>query len=173
MKYVIEVNGMPFEVDINDVSPHGALDISVNGVTREVEMIPGKMVDEGPVLIGRQPFESELVHGSDGFPSTVKVSSHPFQVAISEIGVSRPLPKSGPRLRDGKINAFMSGMVVELCVSINERVSKGQVLLILEAMKMENEILAPFDGIVRKIGVRKGLSAAPGTTLMEIEPVEA
>jgi len=172
MKYVVEVNGKNYEVDIKDDSLDYEPDVKVNGVTREVAMIPGKMVDQGPVLINRQPFESEFVRSDDGYPSTVRISSHPFPVTVSEIGVSRPIPKGVKRL-NGRINAFMSGMVVDLCVSKGESVTKGQVLLILEAMKMENEILAPFDGKVTKIGVKKGLSAAPGTLLMEIEPAEA
>ena len=47
-----------------------------------------------------------------------------------------------------------------------EAVKSGQVLMLIEAMKMENEVLAPADGVVRKIAVEKGAMVATGDTLI-------
>jgi biotin carboxyl carrier protein len=54
------------------------------------------------------------------------------------------------------VKAPLPGVVVDITVSEGARVSKGQKLLVIEAMKMENEILSDYDGVVEKILVKKG-----------------
>ena len=50
----------------------------------------------------------------------------------------------------------MPGTILDVKVNVGDTVSKGQVIMILEAMKMENEIQAPCDGVVSGVSVRKG-----------------
>lgn len=64
------------------------------------------------------------------------------------------------------IKAPMPGTIVSINVKENEKVSKGDVILILEAMKMENEIMAPDDIIISKINVKKGDSVETGQDLI-------
>jgi biotin carboxyl carrier protein len=66
-----------------------------------------------------------------------------------------------------KINSPMPGMVLNLKVAEGSRVTKGQVVLILEAMKMENDISAPADGII-SFTVSKGATVETGTCLAVI-----
>lgn len=54
------------------------------------------------------------------------------------------------------VKAPLPGVVVDIFISEGARVSKGQKLLVIEAMKMENEILSDYDGVVEKILVKKG-----------------
>ncbi|MCI5744916.1 MAG: biotin/lipoyl-binding protein [Erysipelotrichaceae bacterium] len=63
----------------------------------------------------------------------------------------------------------MQGTILSVNVSLNQKVSKGQVLLILEAMKLENEIVSPVDGIVKEIKVSKGTSVNSKQELLIIE----
>ena len=73
------------------------------------------------------------------------------------------------QLRQGgaaSITAPMPGTVLDIKVAEGAAVSAGQVVLILEAMKMENEITAPADGTVASIAVSKGASVNSGDTLM-------
>jgi glutaconyl-CoA/methylmalonyl-CoA decarboxylase subunit gamma len=67
-----------------------------------------------------------------------------------------------------KINAPMPGSIVKVIVKKGDAVKKGQSLLILEAMKMENEITAPSDGKVSDIKVIKGDCVNLGQTLIEL-----
>ena len=62
----------------------------------------------------------------------------------------------------------MPGTVLELRVSEGASVKKGDILLILEAMKMENEIMSPCDGTVKQIATSKGASVNSGETLIVI-----
>lgn len=63
------------------------------------------------------------------------------------------------------IKAPMPGTILKVNVSNGQAVKKGDVLMVLEAMKMENEILAPNDGTVSSVGVSQGTSVESGTVL--------
>ena len=67
------------------------------------------------------------------------------------------------------INAPMPGTVVNVQVSSGDSVTKGQVLLVLEAMKMENEIMSPRDGVVAGVHVNKGDSVDSGKLLISLQ----
>ncbi len=68
-----------------------------------------------------------------------------------------------------KINAPMPGNILSVNVNVGDTVKKGDVLMILEAMKMENEICSPVDGKVTFIGVSKGAVVETGAALCVIE----
>lgn len=69
----------------------------------------------------------------------------------------------------GSLKAQMPGQVMEVLVEVGATVEKGQGLLLMEAMKMEIRVAAPFDGIVTKILVEQGLTVDRGQQLVEIE----
>jgi biotin carboxyl carrier protein len=68
--------------------------------------------------------------------------------------------------------APMPGSVTKLLVNVGDRVKTGQPLVIVEAMKMENEVRAAIDGLVKKIHVRAGQQVGFGEVLAELEPME-
>ncbi len=68
------------------------------------------------------------------------------------------------------VNAPMPGVILGVDVSVGQSVSKGQVLLTLEAMKMENEIVAPCAGVVAQIAVAKDTAIETGALLLTLSP---
>ena len=68
------------------------------------------------------------------------------------------------------ITAQMPGKIVKLSVAVGDAVAEGQGLVVIEAMKMENEIPSPIDGRVVEIGVREGEAVEMGATLLVVEP---
>ncbi len=64
-----------------------------------------------------------------------------------------------------KVNAPMPGKILAVKAGVGQSVKKGEVIMILEAMKMENEIVAPNDGTVASINVNEGASVEAGTML--------
>ena len=68
-----------------------------------------------------------------------------------------------------KVNAPMPGTILSVNVKVGDVVKKGDVLVILEAMKMENEIMAPVDGTVTFVGVNQGASVESGSAICVIE----
>ena len=93
----------------------------------------------------------------------VNVNGTLYEVEIEEMSapatMSAPAaaPKAAPAPAGGNaVKAPMPGTILDVKVQNGQRVKKGQVLVILEAMKMENEIQAPCDGTVSGLNVRKG-----------------
>ena len=76
---------------------------------------------------------------------------------------------SAPAAGAEAINAPMPGTIVNVQVKAGDNVTKGQVLLVLEAMKMENEIMSPRDGVVAGVHVNKGDSVDSGKLLISLQ----
>jgi glutaconyl-CoA/methylmalonyl-CoA decarboxylase subunit gamma len=78
-------------------------------------------------------------------------------------------PQSAPPVSGGEIvEAPMPGTIVGVGVKVGDQIKKGQVLVVLEAMKMENEIVSPKDGRVTAVNVSKGQAVNPGEALVQI-----
>ena len=99
-----------------------------------------------------------------------------FTGAASAPKAAAPAPKAAPKAAPAPaaapaaagsvaVTAPMPGKILGVKASAGQAVKRGQVLLILEAMKMENEIVAPQDGTVASINVAVGDSVEPGATL--------
>jgi biotin carboxyl carrier protein len=88
---------------------------------------------------------------------------------------ARPRPKAVARkpsaaAATGAVASQMTGRVVRIDVKTGDTVNEGDVLLVIEAMKMENEITAPIGGTVKEIAVNAGARVSEGDTLLVIEP---
>jgi pyruvate carboxylase subunit B len=66
----------------------------------------------------------------------------------------------------------MPGTIVDVKVKVGDKVEPGDGVLVIEAMKMENEIQAPLSGVVISVHVKKGDSVSPDETLVEIQATE-
>ena len=84
----------------------------------------------------------------------------PVQTASAQV--------TAPSAAEGAVKAPLTGTVTTVSVKAGDRVKKGQVLMILEAMKMENEILAKEDGTVSSVAVSAGTQVDAGTVLCVI-----
>src|SRR5690606_12572134 len=76
---------------------------------------------------------------------------------------------SRPRSGDGRVKAPIPGLITRLMVEPGAAVTSGQALVILEAMKMENEIRAPFDGVVKSVSVAHGETVVRNQVLIEVQ----
>lgn len=77
----------------------------------------------------------------------------------------KPFAPRDPRL----ITSFMPGTIQEVFVAEGDAVTAGTQLCILEAMKMKNQIMAPFDGVIKKLNVQSGQMVAKNYVLVELE----
>ena len=79
-----------------------------------------------------------------------------------------PVPAAGPVAAGTKVDSPLPGNILDIKVSVGQAVKAGDVLVIIEAMKMENEVAAPCDGVVKQIVTNKGAVVATGDTLLVI-----
>ena len=79
-----------------------------------------------------------------------------------------PAPAPAPVAGGEKVSAPMPGTILDVRVSNGAKVKKGDILFILEAMKMENEIMAPCDGTIASVNVAKGAAVDSGALLCVI-----
>lgn len=95
-------------------------------------------------------------------PGTAPVASAPAATPAAPVA---PAPVAAPAAGGIKVECPMPGTILDVKVSVGQTVTKGQVLMILEAMKMENEIVAPQDGTVSAVCVQKGATVNSGDVL--------
>ena len=103
----------------------------------------------------------------NGTSYDVEVTELDGAVSAAAAPVSTPAAPA-PVAGGQKVNAPMPGTILEVRVTEGAAVKKGDILLILEAMKMENEIMAPCDGTVKQIVAAKGASVNSGDPLIVI-----
>lgn len=139
-EYKYKINGNLYNVVIGDIEDNIA-HVEVNGTHYNVEM-EKKAKQSAPVA---RPAARPAVASSAAKPAA--------KPAASKGGVKSPLP----------------GVILDIKVKEGDEVKKGQTVIILEAMKMENSINADRDGKVASIKVSKGESVLEGTDLIIIE----
>ena len=92
----------------------------------------------------------------------IKTPAAPAQTAAPAVAPAAPAPVAAGATT---ITAPMPGTILKVNVANGQAVKKGDVLMVLEAMKMENEIMAPADGTVASVNVNAGASVEAGTVL--------
>lgn len=113
---------------------------------------------------------------------TITVNGNVYEVSVEESGAPvaaapAAAPKAAPKAAPAaapkaagaagkiKVTAPMPGKILGIKANVGDSVKKGQAIIILEAMKMENEIVAPEDGVVAGINVANGASVEAGDVL--------
>ena len=88
--------------------------------------------------------------------------------AATAAPVPTPAPAAAPAGGE-QVTSPMPGTILAVNVAVGDTVKRGQVLMILEAMKMENEIMCPCDGKIASVNTSKGASVESGTLLCVIQ----
>jgi biotin carboxyl carrier protein len=140
-KFKLTIRGNKYDVDLLSIEDDIAK-IEVNGTTYEVEVHSEKKVSKTPTLV-RKP----VVHSSD-----------------SDARTSKPNEKKGA----GIVKAPLPGTILEIKVKVGDVVKIGDKLIVMEAMKMENNINADKEGTISEIKVNTGDSVLEGEALVEI-----
>lgn len=144
-EYSFKINGNRYDVAINSLSGNIA-DVTVNGVSYQVEMENAS----APAQTSAAPASA----------SAVQVPSAPVQPAspapVSATGQGKPVTSPLP------------GVIIDIKVKVGDTVKAGQTIAVLEAMKMENDIQAEWDGVVTAVNASKGDSVLEGAVIVTI-----
>ena len=161
-RYTLEVGGKPYVIDVQEVTAD-RYRVEVEGQEYEVRLSGDEDLTEARI-------SPEIVlarEAAQHLPQTTPAArpAAPFPAASS--------PPPGPRPSTdghivGALTAPMPGKILSVEVKVGDRVSRGQTVVILEAMKMKNAIKSPYDGVVLEIMVRAEQTVAYGDPLAQL-----
>ncbi len=162
-KIAVTIQDQTFTVEVHpNPCAEDELNVIVNGTPPHVSVPDGEGSSEpmGWVVVENRPYEVMLDHDLRGMRAGGK--HHPIQ--IHELEAATPPPTNG----HGPITAMIPGRVTRVFVQPGEQVEGGQPLLVLEAMKMENQICAPRAGRIRALHVQEGQPVRLNALLAEM-----
>ena len=122
-------------------------------------------LEEGRVLVDGTPFDVVL----EGDRATVGGISYDLDVEGLEEEKAGPRAATAVVSDEGAVTAIMPGKIIRLLIATGDQVAEGDVVCILEAMKMENELKAPKAGTVKALHVQPGQDIEMGAVIAEIE----
>lgn len=167
MKWRVEAAALEYllEVRRNSVSTHYRLDgsLQADGAVSIEEVTPGLY----SILEGSRSSTVRVNASGEGLEAWVKGRRLPLAISdprdtATQAGAVR---LSGLQ----EVRALMPGKVVKLLVSVGDEVEAGAGVVVVEAMKMQNEMRAPKTGRVKRIHKTEGSTVGPGEALLEIE----
>jgi biotin carboxyl carrier protein len=164
VKFVARHDGVDYQVDIER---HG----SGYRVCIDDRCMMADMVEAGPYVRSlrlEDGTQISLLHHRDGNAHEISMMNAAVRLELVDPLALRRKRREDETGAGGVIKALMPGRIVRVMVSKGDAVRKGTGLLILEAMKMENEIQAPGDGVVEEIFVTVGQTVEMGAELVSV-----
>ena len=164
MKYYAQVNSNEYEVEIKDKQ------ILVNGEAIEFDLQQGGVPELYSTLFNGHSYEVLIEAERSNY--TVTLQGEQFQVNVEDERTRRlNAGRKAPGLPQGEltVNAPIPGLVVKVLVEVGEEVAEDQPLIILEAMKMENDIRTQRAGTIKKVEVEAGQRVEQNATLIVLE----
>lgn len=170
MAYVAIYKGEDFRVKIEEPES-GHYSVQINDEVYEVDFFKAQE-NIYSLIIDHQSYEVD-VDELDNDTYSVMLKDDHFNVQV----VDERKKKLAEKLAVGasgrhEIKSPMAGSIWKLLKSPEDEVKEGEVLLILEAMKMENEIRSPIEGIVTSVNVEEGSTVSAGARLCLVDPAE-
>ena len=164
MKYVTIINDQQYEIEIDN---DGA--VLVNGEVRDVDFLNlgGSLYS---VITENKSLEAVI--DDDEGKIAVMMSGRLFEAQVLDERAMLLMQRRGGQVaRSGEVHAPMPGLIVEVTAAIDQAVTQGDTVIILESMKMQNELKSPADGVVRSIHVSAGQAVNKNDLLLEITPL--
>ncbi|MFZ5478126.1 MAG: biotin/lipoyl-containing protein [Myxococcota bacterium] len=163
MKYEITIGGVLRVVDVEPAG-EGRFRVRWDGEDHDVDLLR-PTPEAFQMLIDGESWEAGCVARPDGF--LVDVLGVAMDVEV--VDPRRRALRLGAGAAGGLVTTQMPGRVVRHLAKAGDAVRKGQPVIVVEAMKMENELKAPVDGTVAEVLVAEGQAVEAGTKLVRIE----
>lgn len=160
-KISVTIDGVAFDVEVQLAQDGTDAVVVVNGETLRVALprLDSPEQVAWAVVEGR-PYEVVV----DRYLHWIRSPRGPHTIELRDMETATARPASG----DGRVKAPIPGQIARLMVGQGDRVEAGQPLLVLEAMKMENEIRAPRPGVIGQLNVAPGQTVTLNMVMAEI-----
>jgi biotin carboxyl carrier protein len=173
VNFDVAVNGRPWKVAIEPAERRGEFTVVVKGKKRVVD---ASWIDTDTLsLIDGSTAREVRISKRDSGALGLTIGGRVFEAVVSQRGrVPFSDPVLGKKVPDAvsgpaAVRAPMPGRVVRVLVAVGDRVTAGQGLVVVEAMKMENELRSPKDGIVKDVKAQTGTAVDAGAVLVVVE----
>jgi pyruvate carboxylase subunit B len=171
MKYKFQIDKKVFEAEIP---------LNVTFYSESAVKIDGEMVkiligdcDENEVksfFLENKLYQIELIRDDQGYPTGIFVNGEYYSASLLKIDKLFYYKEKPSRLAiSGIVKSFIPGNIKKIFFNVKDRVKEGNIVLIHEAMKMENEVRAPISGTIMSIGVKEGDNVPANHLLFEIQ----
>ena len=157
-KYQYKVQGVDYEVEITDVEGKIAR-VNVNGIPFEIEM-------QKPINAAKHP-ELAATKKSAAAPVAAPVAA-PTAAPVQPAAKPQAAAPAAPAGAGNPVKAPLPGTINAINVKVGDKVNVGDVVIVLEAMKMQNNIEAEYAGTVTSILVNQGESVMEGAVMLTI-----
>lgn len=166
MKYAVEIEGRSFQVQVE--SPPGQATVDGRQCSVDLRSVDGRWLYS--LIVDNCPYEALVEEKEEGYAVTIQ--GEPFQVMVKSPRAARLAlmvrPPDVPST-ELSIKAPLPGLIVAVEAKPGQAVKKGQILVVLQAMKMDNDLIAPRDSKVREVLVSKGDTVEKGHILLILE----
>jgi biotin carboxyl carrier protein len=163
MKYEITIGETTRLVDVESTGD-GRYRVAWDGESHEIDLLR-PTPEAYQMLIDGESWEAGAVATEGGY--LVDVMGLSTQVGV--VDPRRKALRHAAGAQSGLITTQMPGRVVRLLAAVGAEVKKGQPVLVVEAMKMENEMKSPIGGTIAEIFVSEGQAVEAGTKLVRVE----
>ncbi len=160
MRYAFDLDGRRFHVVLEEHADGPRFLVDGTAFEPQVETL-GKGAYR--VTLDDEKFDFEVRNGQ------VVHGVHPLDLEVRRAKPELVRRGGAGKRRDGRVKPPMPGKIVEVRVKDGDPVSEGDVLVVLEAMKMQNDIKSPIAGVVSRVHVREGANVEASTVLVEVD----
>lgn len=167
MAYIATLGDQTHTIEVQELEADHVYRIVIDGKERIVD---GRQLSAHmySLLVEDQSFTIDVTEKDDQY--TVSCEGKTFQFSLlDERRALRPGEGGSSGVGDTEVRSLMPGKIVEVLVSVGDEVEQDQGVLIMEAMKMENEVRASTAGTVTAILVAEGQAVEAGELLLELE----
>ena len=171
MKYKFQLDKKNFETVIsNSTTFHSETEIRIN--KNKVNILIGEYDEKEirSIFLNNKLYQVEVEKDSEGYPTGIYVDGEFYSANLLKIDkLFYYKEKEAVLKRSGLVKSFIPGNIVKIFMKDGDKVKEGDLVLIHEAMKMENEMRAPIAGTIKSIGVQEGENILSNHLLFEIE----
>lgn len=171
MKYKFQIDNNNFDIEItNSATFYSETSLKLDKTNYNVSIAETKNNEVTSFILNNKLYEVELEKDSEGYPTGIYVNDEYYSASLLKIDKlfyykEKPLESA----KSGIVKSFIPGNIKKIFFHVNDRVHEGNIVLIHEAMKMENEIRAPKAGVIKSIDVSEGENILANHLLFEIE----
>lgn len=170
LSFTVKMNDKAYVVEVSEKPDFGlSIQVKVDGKSYTVSLGKAEKALPISVTVNDTTFKAEAKTLLSALAVAGRKTAEfaPVKTLSVKAGLRKPLPRAV--VEEGVVTAPMTGKIVKVKVRQGGKVKEGDIVCVLEAMKMENEIAAPKGGVVKEVHVSEGTPVSEGDVLVEIE----